>query len=270
MNRNTLLKAGTILVAGYLLTGCGSSKSSDGGFGSASSSSTSSNSLDPADTTYTSCSKSAKVSSVDSAGNRTAIGDVAVQVKAYVDQFGTARNDLVRLKFVTAPQLWQDQNWDMKMFRWIASPDGSSTIDTTPLTYQFERSISSGYQLLSTNSYPIFNWTEVTQMADYANQALSANLSSSSPAAFFSQVSLLVNLKDTTNSYQVLRMVFYSGASVMREIEILIPSFQADPTRYANNASHPSALVSLHPLYAQKGQNFSQTQFKQMADANCF
>jgi hypothetical protein len=268
-----LLAVGIAL--GVLFVNCGSPSSSGDGFGAVN---TPSNDPNPADQTkLTSCSKNI-VAYDTSSGSRVPTTDISVQVQRYKDQTGTVRDDLMRLKFVTAPSAqWMSENWDLEIYRWIASPSGSN-LDTTNLSFQFERKVGSNAQLVSPNQYIFFDWTDLRNMTTFVNSEESSpafanfptDVSDASPIAFFNEMNLLINTRDTTNSYQVMRVVLRNGTTKqsVREIEVLIPAFAADPARYAADTRHPLVLQDLHPLKGQSG--YTQLQFQALGHASCF
>lgn len=252
------LQVALIVIALLSIVGCGTSKTGGEGFGSADQSSTG----EPSTSTdaLALCSQ-----------NLSTTGDnFQVRLMQYKDNFNQTRADYVRLQFKIAPAAWQAGNWDMMVYRWTAAPDNSTSLDSSRLSYQFERRTASGFQLLHSNSYSIFNYDEVEGMAAYANTHLNANLSASSPQAFFNDVSLLVNLRDSTNSFQVLRVVFKQGSSVVSQADVLIPTFQANPAKYNTDARHPSVLQALHPLKDKLGQSWTEANYYEFANTFCF
>lgn len=247
------LQMALLVLALGALVGCGTSKSGDS-FGSIDNSSTDTLAPDASTDAQALCSQ-----------NLTSTGDTfQVRLMKYVDSYNQSRSDFVRLQFRVPPTGWQNGNWDMLIYRWTASPDGSSSIDSTPLFYQFEKKVPAGFQLISTHSYQIFNWAEVVQMGEYAQ------INTSSPQSFFTPISLLVNLKDSTNSYQVLRVVFRQNGSVVTESDVLIPTFLANPAKYNADSRHPLALQVLHPLKDKLNQSWSETNYYEFARAFCF
>lgn len=246
------MKSTQVLFAALALTflvACGSSKTSGSGISSADSASTSSAS----DTAQAICAQ-------DVSGQ----SDLKVRLMQFVDAYGQSRSDYVRLQFKLAPSAWQSNNFDMLIYRWTASPDNSSSLDSTPLPYQFEKKVPAGFQLLDATAYQIINWSEIQ------SYALATNMSASSPQDFFNSVSLLVNLKDSTNSYQVLRVVFRLNGTVMQSADVLIPTFAADPARYNADSRHPITLQVLHPLKDKLNQGWTQANFYEFARAFCF
>lgn len=231
------------------LTACGSSKSGDG-YGEATLSSTSA----------TSSSDALAVCSKDG----TNLSDFQVAVEQYVDLYGQTRNDMVRLRFIKAPLDWKTNNLDLTIYRWSASPSGAVTTDSSPLYFQFERKVSGGFQTLSNTAYRYFNWTEIVQMGTYAN------ISTTTPQSFFDTASIVIDIKDPNGAYQALQVVLFQGSSAARRVDVLIPTFQADPAKYNADPRHPAVLQQLHPLKNLLGQNWSQSQYDQFAKAFCF
>ncbi len=245
-----ILKITLCIIAIATVVSCGSSKSSEG-FGSNSSSST----VTPI----------GQESLADCSQDNFANNELGVQVMKYVDAYGQPRTDLVRLKFTKVPSGWKVGNWDLVIKRWAVSPDNQSSIDSSPLYYQFEKRTASGFSLIHPTDYKyqLFNYDEVKQMVDY---------SKISETSFFNEVSLLVSLKGDSNSFQVLRVQFSTGISgpVETYVDVLIPSFQADPAKYNADTRHPGTLRALHPLKDKVGQAWSQQQFLDFTKGYCF
>jgi hypothetical protein len=250
-NAQKSLQIGLCLIALATLIGCGSSKTSEG-IGSSSSSSTVAATTNNSD--------AMALCSQDVAGN----SDLKVEVMQYVDAYGKSRPDYVRLKFLKTPAGWSTANWDMNIKRWAVSPDNQSSIDSTALQYQFETRTASGFQLLTDYSYQVFNYDEVKQMAAYENV---------DPSSFFNQTTLLVNLKGDAGSFQALRVEFSQGGasgSVETYVDVLIPTFQADPAKYDADSRHPYTLQVLHPLKDKLGQAWTQSQYYDFTRGFCF
>ena len=254
MNTNKLMKITFAIGAIWWLTGCGSSQSTtSGGFDSASTNP----GTQPADTAVATC-------STDVAH----MSDFQVQVMQF-----PGRSDLVRVKIVNTPQDFIASNWEVLMYRWTAAPGGSSSIDSTPLSFQFERkdSYSAFQSLTSGTPYQALYGSQVQGMVDYANQfkTLPA-LSSASATAFFQGATFLVDLKDQTGSFQVLRISLKNAGVVVREVDVLIPTFQADPARYNADSRHPAILQQLHPQKDKLSQSWTQNQYSAFTQSSCF
>ena len=235
------------------LIGCGSSKSSSDGFGALAQASTSPSSPVGNATALAICSQDGSASA-----------DSQIHLQQFVDQYGQTSSNYVRLQFSMAPQAWQDGNWDLQIYRWTASADGSTSIDSKPLGFQFEQKVSGSFRPLAPEVYGIFNWTDTQAMAAHAS------LPAGSPQEFYGATNLLVNLRDSTNSYQVLRVVLKLNGVVQRQLDALIPTFSADPALYLTEARHPAILQSLHPLKEKLGQNWTQANYFEFAKAFCF
>lgn len=262
-NQTNLLKITLIAGSIFWLVGCGSSKTASSGFDAAS---TSNNTSSASDSAMAAC-------STDVAG----LSDFQVQVMQYREY--NAPN-LVRVKIVKAPSEFNStsSDWKVQMYRWTSTVDGSTSIDNSPLSFQFERKVGTGFELIAKNSqtpvvYSAFYGSQIAPMADYANQYTGyAPISKASPTDFFKGATFLVDLKDSTNSYQVLRVTIHNKdeTSVLREVDVLIPTFSADPARYNSESRHPLVLQGLHPLKAKLGQSWSQTQYSEFAKTFCF
>jgi hypothetical protein len=255
MKRNLLITLAA-LFACLSLVGCGSSKTTNEGFGAVSQASSAQNSpTSPVgnETALALCSRDAN-----------ALPDSQVHLQQFVDQYGQTRSDYVRLQITNAPQAWQSGNWDLVIYRWTAASDGTTSIDSVPVSFQFERKVGSAYQLLAPDSYSIFNWEETVAMGAHAG------IPTGTPQAFYGASNLVVNLRDTTNSFQALRVVLKLGGVVQRQMDVLIPTFAADPARYNTDARHPAVLQALHPLRDKLGQTWTQANYFEFAKALCF
>lgn len=258
-NIHKLLQIGLIIIALGSMVGCGSSKTGDG-FGSADESSTDQTQINvPAGTAMAACSEDVE-----------GLSDLKVRLMVYQDSYGKVRPDYVRLQINKAPSGWQSGNWDLYIYRWTAASDGNTSIDSTPLQYQWERKVGSGFSLMASTWYQVFNWAEVVQMVDYVKESAQVDLPKDSPQAFANVASLLVGLKDTTNSYQVLRLVFKNGNTVMKEANVLIPTFIANPEKYNADPRHPPILQTLHPLKSRLGQTWTEANYLEFARSFCF
>lgn len=250
INLQTTLKLALCFIAIATIVSCGSSKSSDG-FGS----------NDSTSTTPVATNESLAYCSQDIAAN----SELKVQVMQYVDIYGQAHADILRLKFLKIPSGWKISDWDLVLKRWAVSPDNKSTIDDSPLHFQFEKRTASGFSLIhqSDYSYQMFNYKEVEQMATYSNI---------NESSFFSNVSLLVSLKGDSTSYQALRVQFSQDANgaVETYVDLLIPTFLADPAKYNADTRHPATLQFLHPMKDKLGQAWSASQYQDFAKSFCF
>jgi hypothetical protein len=255
-NIQKLLQVAILILALSTLVGCGSSKTGSG-FGSADSGST---------TTDTTPTTAMAACSEDVQG----LSDLKVRLMQYSTSTVGSLSSYVHLQLAKAPSEWQSSNLDLLVYRWTAAPDGSTSIDSTPLQYQWERRNGGSFSLLSSNWYQVFNWSEVVQMADYYKASTNVTLDTSSPQAWANATGLVVNLKDSTNSYQVLRLVFKNGGTVARQVDVLIPAFQANPSVYNADSRHPAVLQALHPLKQTLGQTWSDAQYTELARAFCF
>jgi len=248
-NMQKTLQVGLCLIAIATLIGCGKSKTSDG-FGNSDSAS---NVIPNTNDTLALCSQ-------DVAANT----ELKVRVMQFVDQYGQARPDYVRIQFLKVPSGWSGSNWNLNIKRWAVSPDNKSSMDETALYYKFERKMASGFQSMSDYAYQVFNYSEVEKMAKYAEI---------DEANFFSQSSILVNLKGDSSSFQALRIQFSEGdaaGAVETYVDVLIPAFQADPAKYNADVRHPHTLQVLHPLKDKLGEAWSQSQYYDFTRSFCF
>jgi hypothetical protein len=265
-NAKTILKMTGALAALMYFTACGSNITQSG-FGAANLSSTSNTTANSAVAT---CSK-----------DMSNVSDFQIRVEAAYDSFGAIQTGYARVQIVASPADWSTSNYDLQLYRWAAVTNGSTTstnMDSAALYFQFEKTAAPGYYVLLTDSngnapsYPIINASEMTSYAQ------TVGLSYSSPQVVMNQAHLLVNLRDTTGAYQVIRAVLRdkSTGAVVRQVDALIPTFYANPATYnaqlnsAGQPAHPSILQVLHPLQAYLGQGWTEAQYQSFMNGFCF
>ena len=73
--------------------------------------------------------------------------------------------------------------------------------------------------------------------------------------------------------YQAMTIAFYdstvAGAAAYNSIDVLLPSFDANPNTYASARSANSVLPALHPNWAARNNGLSNQQYKEATAAYC-
>lgn len=163
------------------------------------------------------------------------------------------RNDLLRVKFSKMNSSFFSTGSVLQFYRWKAAADGTYSPDTTPLPVRVIDTTSNS-EVLSSN-YVRF-----------------ADLSSSTQD--MSKYILVVDIKDASAEYEVIRaMIYTSSGTIIEDINALIPAFSANPTEYAtryDGAARPTILKNLHPFRNYTGSGYTTSQFVSQANAFCF
>jgi hypothetical protein len=187
-----------------------------------------------------------------------------IQISAYRDQFGSIDPSLVHAKISKMPRAFDSEKLDIKFFKWSSSPTGETNLVREPVSYRFERKVSSNaFKVVAENyNYTVFNVDEVEKMAKYLKYPATDSF------YFFNNTYLLLDLKDPKASFQVIKAALYSGDTVVKQIDILIPTFIADPDFYTKKK--PAVLAGLHPLNGLLGKGFTDQQLKDTSGTLCF
>lgn len=209
-----------------------------------------------------SSSKVVATCSADPAG----LTDFSATLTAFSDAFGNINMRFVRLKITKLTTDFDSNKWDLMLYRWTASPTGSTSLDPKPLFFHPERKTSNGFQKLiqsrheGLNGYQVLNYDEIKQLGMYAN------INAASAQIFLQTVDFLVDLNDETGNYKVLRVALKdSGGNEMKKLDILIPPFYANPLVYRQPGDPSSrkadVLFNLHPLTSNLGQGWTDEQY---------
>lgn len=153
----------------------------------------------------------------------------------------------------------------IQIFRWKES-NGTRTFNNTP--------VSIVVQLKSTGAY--LNNTSPWERISKANieALISANNLSAqgiTVSNFISNVSFVLAGMDV--QYQAMSLAFYNsstaGTAAYDSIDVLLPSFDANPNTYAATRSPSSLLLALHPNWAARTYGLSNQQYKDATDVYC-
>lgn len=251
MTTKTIYTSMLVLIAATALMGCGSRVSSSGSTDSAS----------------TAASASGKpVASC----NKVSQNNFDVRLMAYTDANGVTNPSLVRLKFAQVPSEYLNDGYDIEIRKWTASSTGvvrpanseSPQYATSKLEYK-SSSIFNSASAWGYNQTLNLDWYNMKLVA-----AANGTTTYTDPNVFFQKYNLLLDLKDPNGDWKALQIVLtYNGAAV-KWVNILIPTFYANPTDY--QATHPAVLSNLHPLLSMVGQGFASSQYTTETNSYCF
>jgi len=236
-----------IIFLGWLTSGCGASMTTtDSTAGSSSSSS-----FMPLSTSFTS------LSTQNTICNEISTANIRLDAKLRIVD-GT--DDMMRVRITgLTNQFDNGANTNLQMYRWTASTDGTTSMDSAPLTFHIEAASSNGH---GGNIYTQ-NMTQIA-MSDVTTIAKNNALTINSAESFFNQVDVIVH--GVSIDWKALKFVIYNNGAILVSNDALLPAFAANPSTYASN--HPSVLSSLHPFHTQLGLNDSD--YLSMAQSFCF
>jgi len=185
---------------------------------------------------------------------------ITAQLMVFYDQNNIYHPDLLR---VYIPQIHPDfanSSYQILFRKWKASVSGETYQDNTPLKFWAEKKLN---RMPSTPQMDGLQWN-----------LLSFNLEKTLNTTFtlsdaFSQFSFVIDLKDPTASFDVLKISLYKDGALVKDKEwnVLLPAFYAHPATYASNQN--SVLAHLHPFYGQESSSFS-TDFATQLNGYCF
>ena len=186
------------------------------------------------------------------------LSDLSIRLKVYEDSSGTARGDLIRLKFDRIPTSFSATG-DNAFELWSRTADsGGSWGAWHKVSFYIE---STGAKVTrAPYLYSDLTWTQMQQLATYFG------MTGADASTFFASVQIIAQLTDTTVSKVLTAKLYMTSSSP--ETTALIPTFPANPNNYAQN--HPAVLQALHPLQALANSKYSEDQYLYEANQFCF
>lgn len=262
------------MITAGLLSACGASKTTVSSNTSASTSEDTTTAS--ADLAIANCSTSEGVN-IDPNKTR----DTVATLSAYKDASGVVSKNLFYLKLQNAPEEWKTENYELRIFRWTQSTNGAVTMDQKALDMTPYVKRNGGWERLgpiSDYKYSGISWNVHWQNPNNTSQGFlpysQAKYGSANPlygatvTDLMTNFSLLIDVKDTAGTYKALRVVFYTtSGAVAREVDLLIPSYYADPTQHA--VGKGSLITALHPLKDQTNQGWTQADYLSMTQGYC-
>lgn len=241
------IKIIALLFIGYSLIGCGASKV-------ASSQSASNGGLDTGAKAYADCG-SFQSTTLASAG----VVSTFVSGTSYIQ-------DLIRLKLtqLNSTVYTSDQDY-IQIYRWTDS-NGTRSYNTTaaPIVVQLK---SSGEYL--NNGAP---WDRISK-ANIDNMIAGKNLGAQGITAANFAANVIFILQGMDIQYQAMTLAFYNstvtGTAAYNSIDVLLPSFDANPNSYAAARPANSLLPALHPNWAARSSGMTNQQYKSATAAYC-
>lgn len=174
---------------------------------------------------------------------------------------GVLQEDKVRVRITSLVENFDsNSNLYIQMFRWKINAAGAAELDSTPVQFQFEKGTGS--------ASPISSLTTSISSAGVASLRSANNISGTTSLEFFANTTMVVNAVDY--NWHALKVVIYDGSSNQQvgSADFLLPIFHANPNRYA--LSHAPTLNALHPFYAQRTTQLSESAWAARAQSYCF
>ena len=173
---------------------------------------------------------------------------ISLNISAAAYSNGSINPSYIKIKFNSIASTVKQSGYRLLFYKWKVS-NNQTVYDNTPLDI-------SVYDL-STKA--------VTAYAESEKQTSSLSTG----------VGYLVDLNDTSNSYQVLKLVVVNsaGTEVITQLNMLIPQFAAVPSQYSYNTDgsvRAQNLQDLHPLKNIDTSAWSSTNFQQYFANYCF
>lgn len=181
------------------------------------------------------------------------------QLKIFYDQTGTYHPEFLRLYIPTITSSFSDKGYQLVLRKWKASLQGETYQEDTPLRVRVERI---GDHKPMTNYMDAIHWNSISTELD----RITGSTIKMSDA--FTSYSFVVDLKDLSGTYDVLKISLYKDGSWKEDMNILIPAFYAHPKTYA--AVQNGVLANLHPFYGSESSSFSGEHFASVLNSYCF
>ncbi len=184
---------------------------------------------------------------------------LTAQVMVYYDQTTTYHPEFVRLYIPKIHADFAKSNFQLVLRKWKASEQGETFQEDAPLKVRVERI---GEHSPVTGYMNAIHWDT---MASEIQKNISTNYTMSEA---FSKFSFVVDLKDPTATFDVLKISLYQDGKWIEDWNILIPAFYAHPKAYAENQN--AVLAQLHPFYGSENTTFDGAHFAGVLNGYCF
>ncbi len=179
---------------------------------------------------------------------------------------GVLQEDKVRMRFTSiADTLDSKSSVYLQIFRWRRFVNASGQLDTeidsaNPVQFRFEKGTDS--------SDAISDYMTSLNASQIASIRTAQSLGGTTALDFFSKTTMVLNAVDY--KWQALKVVLYDGTTVLGQVDILIPTIQANPNRYYSSHDSDSVLAQLHPFWSQRSKSQTETQWATQAKSFCF
>lgn len=191
--------------------------------------------------------------------NKKTSNDLTAQLSVYYDRTKTYHPEFVRVWIPEMDESYSDSAYQFVFRKWKASLQGETYQEATPLKVRVER--INDKEPVSTYMDTLHWNTAAAEIKKYTN----SNLEMKDALKLYSFV---IDLKDPTASFDVLKMSLYKDGNHIKDWNILIPAFYAHPLTYAN--SQNPVLATLHPFAGAESSSFGGEHFASVLNGYCF
>lgn len=191
--------------------------------------------------------------------NKKETGDLTAQLSVYYDRTKTYHPEFVRVWIPQMNDTYANSNYQFVFRKWKASLQGETYQENTPLKVRVER-LSDKEPVSTYMDYLHWN-TAAAEIKKYTN-------SSYEMKEALKLYSFVIDLKDPTASFDVLKISIYKDGSFVKDWNILIPAFYAHPLAYAS--SQNPVLAALHPFAGSESSTFGGEHFASVLNGYCF
>lgn len=184
---------------------------------------------------------------------------LTAHLMVYYDQTETYHPEFLRLYIPKINAEFSKSTFQLVLRKWKASPEGETFQDTTPLKVRMEKI---GDHSPVTGYMGAIHWNT---MVSELQKTVTTNYTLTDA---FNQFSFVIDLKDPTGTFDVLKISLYNNGDWIEDWNVLIPAFYAHPKTYAENQN--AVLAQLHPFYESEGSTFGGDHFASVLNSYCF
>jgi hypothetical protein len=181
------------------------------------------------------------------------------RVSSYIDINNQLQEDRSRIRISNmSAKFDQTSTVYFQIFRWKAEGTDPVQLDSNPVTFTIESAGAAGIAL----SDPMTSLSS----AAIAKIRTDKGIYGTSMMDFFNNTVIAVQGVDY--NWDALKLVVYDGATVLGQVDFLLPVFAANPNVYATD--HAPVLQKLHPLWSDRGLTLTEAQWQQRTQSFCF
>lgn len=177
----------------------------------------------------------------------------------FYDQTNVYHPEYIRLYLPKIHADFAKSNFQIVLRKWKASEQGETFQDNTPLQFRAERL---GDHSPVTGYMNALHWET---LSSELQKTISTNYTLSEA---FSKFSFVVDLKDLSGTFDVLKFSLYQDGNWVEDWNMLIPAFYAHPKAYAENQN--GVLAKFHPFYGFEDSSFDAAHFAGVLNGYCF
>lgn len=250
---NMFIKVLAMVTLAALLSACGTSKTTDDGFDS---SSRIGNPTDPVDEVD----PLSRPLAYCNQGSNNVFG-ANLMIYKNGDQIA---NDKINLKLTKIPAYFNQSLQYIQFWKWQANSKGVVDMAKDPLYFKV---VDINSNIVMLDSKKILYWGDLASLA--------SKYQVTSALELFKKVRIVVDLEDPQAEYDVIKIVMYNMDNTVvsgSNLDMLLPVFDANPSRYATEPSgsaRATVLQNLHPFKSSVGQGWTSSYFQTKADEFC-